>query len=190
MSLDIELLQARWVLGNTSVDELVKAAVSLLEDGFDGTALQQLAGLSQPTLRDVGDLPSRAFAEMGLKSMNPNEAVALLIARACNNPVVSALYEAFPNFGNFWKSKKSVVYSSGPYSDMGEFARFVIEDAYEKGNLDETRRAFQFLEKLLVEADQDTRDLVGYGFFETLRNVASRRPGGDRPYEQFLGPHI
>lgn len=134
MSLDIELLQARWVLGNTSVDELVKASVSLLEDGFDGTALQQLAGLSQRTLRDVGDLPSRAFAEMGLKSMNPNEAVALLIARAFNNnPVVSALYEAFPNFGNFWKSEKSVVYSGGPYSDMGEFARFVIEDAYKRG---------------------------------------------------------
>ena len=74
-----------------------------LEDGFDGTALQQLAGLSQT-------MP------MGLKPINQNEAVAFLSARACKNPVVSVLHEAFPEFGN--RRKKSLVYSGGPYSDM------------------------------------------------------------------------
>lgn len=72
--------------------------------------------------------------------------------------------------------------------DMAEFVHFVVEDVYEKGNLDETRRVFQLLEKLLVEADQETRDLIGYGFFETLQNFASWRADGNKAYEQFFGP--
>lgn len=71
---------------------------------------------------------------------------------------------------------------------MSEFVDFVAKDLYEKGKLDETRRAFQLLEGLLVEGDQETRDLIGLGFFETLQCAASWRPGGNRVYEQFLGP--
>jgi hypothetical protein len=41
---------------------------------------------------------------------------------------------------------------------------------------------------LLVEADQETRNLIGLGFFETLQNVASHRPQGNKAYEQLLGP--
>lgn len=63
-----------------------------------------------------------------------------------------------------------------------------MEDLHEKGKLDETRRIFQVLESLFVEDDQETRDLIGLGFFETLQNVASRRPQGNKAYEQFLGP--
>ena len=65
--IDPELLQARWVLGGVTPDELVGQAVVALENGFDGRALRQLAGLTKPTLRDLGMLPARAFAEMGLR---------------------------------------------------------------------------------------------------------------------------
>jgi len=71
---------------------------------------------------------------------------------------------------------------------MAEFVQFVVEDVYEKGNLDETRRVFQLLEKLLVDADPDTKNLIGLGFFETLQNVAPWRPQGNKAYEQFFGP--
>jgi hypothetical protein len=57
-----------------------------------------------------------------------------------------------------------------------------------KGNLDETRRVFQLLENLLVEADQETKNLIGLGFFETLQNVAPHRSQGKKVYEQFFGP--
>ena len=57
--------------------------------------------------------------------------------------------------------------------DMAEFVHFVVEDLYEKGNLGETRRVFDLLEKLLVEADEETRNLIGLGFFEDLQNFAS-----------------
>jgi len=55
-NLDPELLQARWVLGGIEPEQFVAIAVSALEQGFqgfDGTALQQLAGLSRPTLSDM-----------------------------------------------------------------------------------------------------------------------------------------
>jgi hypothetical protein len=40
-------------------EQFVAIAVSALEQGFDGTALRQLAGLSRPTSRDLGTLPER-----------------------------------------------------------------------------------------------------------------------------------
>jgi hypothetical protein len=37
---------------------------------------------------------------------------------------------------------------SGPYTDMAEFTHFVVEGTYEKGSLNEARRALQRLERL------------------------------------------
>jgi hypothetical protein len=47
---------------------------------------------------------------------------------------------------------------------------------------------FQVMERLLAERDQETRDLIGWGFFETLQNVSSWRQEGNKVFEQFLGP--
>jgi hypothetical protein len=180
------------VLGGIDPGEFVDLAVYALEHGFDGTALQQLGGLSRPTSRDLGDLPRRMFADMGLKTIDRDQAVALLIARGqpSTSPIVSTLRQAFPDFSDRWKKHITWWHGSpaGSYMDMAEFVHFVVEDVYEKGNLDETHRIFQLLEKLLVEADQQTRDLIGYGFFETLQNFASWRPHGNKAYEQFFGP--
>jgi hypothetical protein len=190
--LDPELLQARWVLGGIEPEQFVQIAVSALEQGFDGTALQQIAGLSQPTSKDLGNLPARVFAEMGLKPIDQDGAVYLLLTRGqpSTSPVIYALRKAFPDFGDRWK--KHIAWwggnPAGAYNDMAEFVHFVVEDVHEKGNLDEKRRFFQLIEKLLVEADQETRDLIGLGFFETLQNVASHRPPGNQEYEQFFGP--
>jgi hypothetical protein len=190
-NLDPELLQARWVLGGIEPEQFVAIAVSALEQGIDGTALQQLAALSRPTSRDLGTLPERVFAAMGLRPIDKDEAVALLLARGepSTSPVISALRQAFPDFGDRWK--KHIAWWSGnpagSYNDMAEFVLFVVEDVYEKGNLDEAHRIFQFIEKLLVEADQETRNVIGLGFFENLQNFVSRRPHGNKAYEQFLG---
>jgi hypothetical protein len=188
-NLDIELLYARWVLGGVEPHQLVHLALSALEQGIDGTALQQLAGLTQPTSRDLGTLPTRAFAEMGLKAIGREEAAVALLDRG-QPAVLSNLRRAFPNFSERWKkcvANQGAEYA-GSYLGMAEFVHFVVEDVYEKRNIDETRRVFQVLEEQLVEADQETTDLVLLGFFETLQNFASWRRGGNRVYEQFLGP--
>jgi hypothetical protein len=190
---DPELLPARWVLGGINPEQFVEIAVHALEHGFDGTALRQLAGLSRPISTDLGNLPVRVFADMGLKPIDRDEAVTILLARGepSTSPVISTLRQAFPDFSDRWK--QHIAWwggkPAGSYMDMAEFVHFVVEDVYEKGNLDETRRIFRLVEKLLAEAaDQETRNLIGLGFFETLQNFASWRASGNKAYEQFFGP--
>lgn len=72
---DPELLQARWVLSGIRSDDLPDLAVAALQQGFDRTALRQLAGLVRPTLADLEDLPQRAFIDMGMMPMSKDQAV-------------------------------------------------------------------------------------------------------------------
>src|SRR5256884_9654923 len=115
-NLDPELLQARWVLGGIEPEQFVAIAVSALEQGFDGTALQQLAGLLRPTLSDLDTLPERFFAAMGLKRINQDEAVVRLLARGgpATRPAMLTRRQAFPDFGEGWK--KQVASRGGNYS--------------------------------------------------------------------------
>jgi hypothetical protein len=188
---DPALVQARWVLGGLSAEELTDQAVLALERGFGGTALQQLAGLVRPAQRDLGNLPERAFAEMGLEPIDKDQAVTLVIARGdlliCGT--ISTLLNAFPNFSQRWRRHVASWGGkpAGSFNDMHIFVEFTLEELYEKGNLPETRRVFELLERLFVEGDQQVRDLIGLGFFETLRNVASWRPYGNKPFEEFMG---
>jgi hypothetical protein len=191
-NLNVQGLQARWVLGDLGPEELVQAAVIALQQGLEGVALQQLAGLSHPAARDLGTLPARAFAEMGLQSINKDEAISFLVdhIEPETNSVIPDFRDAFPDFMPRWKKyvAREGGASLGAYIDMGEVVDFAVEDLYERGNFDETRRVFQYFEQQLVGADQETRNLIGLGFFETLQCVASWRLGGNHDYEQFLGP--
>ena len=45
---DPELLQARWILGGMNAEELVTEALTALEGGYAGNALQQ-HGTARPT---------------------------------------------------------------------------------------------------------------------------------------------
>ena len=180
------------MLGGIRPEQLPFYAEIALSHGFDGSALRQIVGLSQPSSRELGSLPERAFVEMGVRPLDKSAAVDLLIERgiANVNPIISVLVREFPDFSKRWKDHiaRWGGEAGGHYIEMAEFVHFVVEDLYEKRNLDETRRAFDCLEKLFEDGDQDARDLVGFGFFETLQNFASWRPSGNTIYEQFFGP--
>lgn len=190
--LDPQLLQARWVLGGVTAEEWVDRAVSALEQGYDGTALRQLAGLIGPTRRDLGPLPDRALVEMGLTPRNRDQVVSFLVSRGAllTGETVLSCVDKFPAFLPRWR--KHLEYwqgePAGQFNDMAEFVHFVVEDLYERGNLDEMQRVFGCLETLLAEGGQETRDLIGLGFFETLQNFASWRPYGNTVFEPFFGP--
>jgi hypothetical protein len=190
--LDFEILQAKWVLGGVEPEQLVQAALSTLERGFAGVALSQLAGLTNPTSRDLGALAARAFAELGFKPIGQNEAVSLLVEHdePRTNPVINDLRRAFPDFSDRWRRYVAEYRgeSCGSYIDISEFVHFVVEDLYEKGNLGEAGRVFAELERHLAGADEETSNLIALGFFETLQCYASWRKGGNQVYEQFLGP--
>ena len=189
--IDLPLLQVRWVLGGLRPEDLPDYAALALEQGFDGTALRQLAGLVRPTLADLGTLPEKAFTEIGLPPIDTDEAVDLLIARGAPyvTPLIAMLVESFPAFSKRWRSHIASWGGevAGSYVEMAEFVHFFVEDLYEAGEYDEVRRAFEKLEQLLSGADQEATDLIGFGFFETLQNFASWRPYGNQVFEQFLG---
>jgi hypothetical protein len=188
---DPELLQARWVLGGIRSDDLPDLAVSALQQGFDGTALRQLAGLVRPTLADLEDLPQRAFVDMDLTLMSRDQAVDVLQKRGIPpiNPMFSTLLNSFPDFMPRWR--EHLAYwageTPGPYIDMAEFVHFVVEDLYEKDKHDELMQVFELFERLLEGADEDTAGFIQLGFFATLQNFASWRPYGNRVFEEFLG---
>jgi hypothetical protein len=128
-NLDPQLLQAKWILGGVEPEQLVQAALAALEQGFDGTALRQMAGLSQPVFRNLGTLPARAFAEMGLKPSSKDEAVSILLDRdePRTSPVISSFRHAFPDFLHRWKKyiADEGGNSCGSYIDMAEVVHFV-----------------------------------------------------------------
>jgi len=189
--IDPELLQARWVWGGVRSDDLPDLAVSARQQGLDGTALRQLAGLVRPTLADLEDLPQRAFVDMGLTLMSRHQAVDVLMERGIPpiNPMFSTLLKSFPDFMPRWK--EHLAYwageTPGPYIDMAEFVHFVVEDLYEKDKHDELKQVFELFERLLEGADEDTAGFIQLGFFETLQNFASWRPYGNRVFEESLG---
>ena len=100
------------------------------------------------------------------------------------------LVNAFPAFLPRWREHLEHWKGApaGQYNDIAEFVHFVVEDLYEKGNLDDMQRVFDCLERLFAEGNQETRDIIGLGFFETLQNFASWRPYCNTVFEPFLGP--
>jgi len=177
-NLDPELLQARWVLGGIDSEQFVDIAVSALEQVFDGNALRQIAELSQPTSRDLGDLPARVFADWGLKPIDRDAALELLLARGepPTNPVISALRENFPEFSERWK--EHVAWwggnAAGSYNDMAEFVHFVVEDVYEKGKFDRTAASSIFWRNWLRMQTKKLETSLGLGFlkhFKTSRRI-------------------
>ena len=61
-----------------------------------------------------------------------------------------------------------------------EFVHFVVEDVNTKREITRHAASSSSLKKSLVEANQETRNLIGLGFFETLQNFASWRSGGNK----------
>lgn len=189
---DPQLLQARWVLGGINAADLPQYAVLALQQGFDCTALRQLAGLVKPTRADLEGLPDKVFLQLGLKPMEREQAVSFLIARGIPpvTPTIATLLKSFPEISDRWK--EHIAFwggeKGGDYLDMAEFVHFVVEDLYESGKRDEVARFFQLLEDLLSDADEDVNNLIALGFFETLQNFASWRPYGNKVFQEFLGP--
>jgi hypothetical protein len=147
---DAQLLQARWVLGGIRSENWPDLAATALELGFDGRGLQQIAGLLKPTVADLANLPEQAFIDMGLQPMDEDKAIDLLIDREIpfTNSVIPKLVNAFPAFSNRWRKHVAEWGGepAGSYNDMSQFVHFVVDDLYDEGNLNETRRAFRLLE--------------------------------------------
>jgi hypothetical protein len=80
MESNIERIAARWVLGLISGADLSAIATQALVDGHDGSALRELAGTTDTTLRDSTGLFEQALNELHAPRPSRKEA-AFILAR-------------------------------------------------------------------------------------------------------------
>jgi len=99
--MEIELAEALWVLGKLPAEALPEVACEALAKGADGPALRQLAGLQNPTRREVDDLFERALAELGRKLPSKRDA-GLYFAKNIASKIISGEVEPYEGARQIW----------------------------------------------------------------------------------------
>jgi hypothetical protein len=114
---------------------------------------------------------------------------ALVVA---GHALMFRLREAFPRFESRWAEHLAFWSGepAGAYNDIGPFSHFIDEELFIHGEKDEVRRAFFLIEELFLSGSQSTRDLIGIGFIEDLRNISSHRVNGHETLIPYLPPTL
>jgi len=104
--------------------------------------------------------------------------------------VMPRLIAEFPGFRPRWEKHLELWKGepAGSYNDIAEFAHFVVQDLYPNGNTADLQRAFDLMERWLLNGNQNLRDLIAIGFLEDVQNVASWQTFGREAFIPFLGP--
>lgn len=192
-SFDPRRVQAYWVSGCLTPAQLVSFSEEALLRGFDGGALQYIAGLTDPTCAELRNWPERLFTELSLPSLTRDAALELVVHDYSSDvsPVMAVVLAAFPAFSPRWKEHVSSWEGrrAGDYNDLAVFVSYVVEDLHAGGACSEVARAFGLMEQLLNENGQQKSvvELIGLGFFESLQNVMSWRSEGASALMPFLG---
>jgi len=77
--MDLDLVQARWVLELVSVDQLPEIAAQAMVQGFDGPGVLELASFDEPTLHLIKpEIVEQAFREMGRAPLTRGQAARRL----------------------------------------------------------------------------------------------------------------
>lgn len=103
------------------------------------------------------------------------EAFALLL-RACPDA-----QEAWNEHLLEWEGEHETV----PYIGVSVFARHIV-DAFEAGKTESFPAAFQVIERLIVEGDEEVRGLAIVGLLEDIRNIASWKDFGYGVFTKWL----
>lgn len=92
--LDANLLAAEWSLHLLSPESLIDLAVQALVEGYDGKALVELAGLTNPSREPyevLQKLAIPAIRELGAAIPSTADAAILLTARVCSQIISGQL---------------------------------------------------------------------------------------------------
>lgn len=105
------------------------------------------------------------------------------------NQVFELILAKCPAFAPAWEKHRAYWEGEegGIYIDMSEFAHFIV-NCYSRQEMEPITSAFEVIERLLVEGDEEVRSAASIGFLEDVRNTASWRPFGSGVFIQLLGP--
>jgi hypothetical protein len=109
-------------------------------------------------------------------------------ASIVESDVMPLLLSACPGFAPAWRahlekwsgSERSILH------DTEAFSRYLVA-SYEAGNTSEFARAFEALESVLRDGDEDARAAARAGVFGTMRLRSARRRFGSALFAHWLG---
>ena len=103
--------------------------------------------------------------------------------------IIPMLLAACPRFEPAWRQHLEWWGGEerGEFNDASEFAHYLV-GSYERGDTSEFAAAFQTLETIFADGDQEARDVAGIGILEGLQNIGSNHSCGSGVFIQWLGP--
>jgi len=94
VTFDVRQVALQWYHDDFPAERMPDFAVWALQNGRDGPALRELAGLKSATRSNEGKLVERALLELGIQPITQQEAAKLLILSVCNQIVSGRLHPA------------------------------------------------------------------------------------------------
>lgn len=103
--------------------------------------------------------------------------------------IIPLILSRCPTFVPSWEKHRKCWGTKEPgiYNDLGEFAQFVVT-AYSREDKESVVAAFEVIEELLGNGDEEIRTAAAIGFLEDVQVIASNRPFGAGVFVQWLGP--
>jgi hypothetical protein len=99
--MELDSVVAEWYLGLYPPEKMPMLAVWGLEQGFDGPALRELAGHTNATRSDEGELIERALRELGKEPLDVSSAGRLLTRFLCQR-IVSGKMSPYDGAARIW----------------------------------------------------------------------------------------
>jgi hypothetical protein len=144
--MNLDSVVAEWSLGLYPPERMPMLAVWALEEGFDGPALRELAGLTNPTRSGQGALIERALQELGKEPLDSSNAGRVLALLLCNE-IVSGKVSPYEGARRIW----STYDSCGMPKSLIQFVGFASEweddldhrDLYDKRIVEAAKKFLQ-----------------------------------------------
>jgi hypothetical protein len=108
MKTNVDQIAARFVLGLIPSEELPAIATQVLVDGFDGSALCELAGETNPTLSDATGQFEKALDEIHASKLSPKEAVFVL-AKIYSKQILDGSLKPYEGAKIIWRDLSYVI---------------------------------------------------------------------------------
>ena len=99
--MDLDLVAAEWSAGMFAPEKAPQLAVWALEQGFDGKALRELAGLSTATLTGERALIEAALRELGKEPLKVEDAARILTNQTCQQ-IISGTTTPYAGASRLW----------------------------------------------------------------------------------------
>lgn len=181
---DLRLTVAKWYLGCLDSARMPEFAQEALANGADGKNLAQLAGLVEPTKRDVQGLVDGVFRELGVAAPLSKDEAALWIldfvkeqARSTEitaGTLVGKLLIALPELeGPYLEEAKSPAGLPSNYWVFGLILKPAIAAQIPNGPTDFLRRSCSFFEQVCSSTDHEAINVLWIEVFEWLAHSKS-----------------